>query len=117
MLNVVNALGFVLFPLARVRALDKSLLFFTVTSVTLLWQGVDFQMEKNLFSKCYGFDARNVEDGAKHRFSRCFSCLLFAENVRLFPKNVRCFLENVRLFTENVPHFVEKVPIFAEKVD
>ena len=65
LLNVVNALGFVLFPLARARALDKSLLFFTVTSVTLLWQGVDFQMVKVLFSKCYGFDARNVEDCAK----------------------------------------------------
>lgn len=53
------------FPLSRARALDKSLLFFTVTSVTLLWQGVDCQVVKFLFSKCYGFNARNVEDGAK----------------------------------------------------
>lgn len=61
----MKVLGFVLFPLARARELDKSLLFFTVTSVTLLWQGIDFQMVKMLFSKCYGFNARNVEDGAK----------------------------------------------------
>ena len=87
----MKVLGFVLFPLSRARALDKSLLFFTVTSVTLLWQGVDFQMVKILFSKCYGFNARNVEDGAKRGLwsvhflpTFCGECPTFSRKCPLF---------------------------------
>lgn len=104
----MKALGFVLFPLARTRVTDKSLLFFTVTSVTLLWQGVDFQMVKILFSKCYGFDARNVEDGARHG-------LWSVRFLPTFRGECPTFSQKCPLFSGKRPTFCGECPNFCRK--
>ena len=122
LLNVVKVLGFALFPLARARALDKSLLFFTVTSVTLLWQGVDFQMVKIVFSKCYGFNARNVEDGARRglwsvRFLPTFrgECPTFSQKCPLFSGKCPTFYGEYPTLYGGCPTFCRKSELTSTK--
>ena len=111
----MKVLGFVLFPLARARALDKSLLFFTVTSVTLLWQGIDFQMVKILFSKCYGFDARNVEDGARRGLWSVHFLPTFRGECPTFSQKCPLFSGKCPTFCGGCPTFCGECPTFCRK--
>ena len=113
----MKVLGFVLFSLARARALDKSLLIFTVTSVTLLWQGVDFQMVKIVFSKCYGFDARNVEDGARHGLWSVHLLPTFCGECPTFSRKCPLFSGKCPTFYGECPNFCRKSGLTSTKGD